>query len=182
MGRLVAGIGSQNAGFRGVHSRGLRLNVCVCLNVLLQQETVALLNRVAFFDQNISDAAEALSLHVGISGRLDFSRRRDQRDQTVLLGDLGGLNGDNTLIGLVHAVENDARPDHCDGGANRRFLPHLHNCCFLFMPRRHARVGASFDAPVSYLGGSVPTTVAGQFCLRHMLIQNLASSTYSYAL
>ena len=127
MRRFVAGVGSEDSRFRRVHRRGLSLHIGVGLNVFLKKQAVAFLDAIAFLDENVGNTANALGLDIRIGGRLNLSGGSDERNQGVLFRDFGGLNSGDTLVCLIHAVEDNSSPDRNYGGSNRHLLPRLHD-------------------------------------------------------
>src|SRR4030095_5603319 len=132
LGGLVTRFRRSNSRLGGIQRGSLRLNVSIGLNSVLHQQAIALLDLVAFLDEDLRNASEALSLHVGVCRGLDCAGGCNQRYQRVLLHHLCGLDGGDALVRLIHAVNDNPSPDHHDGGSDRHFLPHLHRSWFLF--------------------------------------------------
>src|SRR5277367_239192 len=130
---------------------GLGLYVCGGLDVFLEEEAIALLDVVALFYENLSDPAEALGRHVGVSRGLNFAGRGYKRNQVVLIRHFRRLDSHHAFVRLVDAKCDDADEHRGHHYPDEYLFPRLH-----VIPLQ-----STLEGSLACCGVPVRTTLAG---------------------
>jgi len=123
---LIARIGCLHTGLIRIDHCALSLHVRIRLDIFLQEQLVTLFNVVAFLYEDVDNAAKTLRSDVGVGRGFDFAGGGYHRHEGILFHNLGGLDCDYTLIGLIYAVPGNTPERQDAGNTDTDLLPQLH--------------------------------------------------------